>query len=397
MQPEMTYFLELLGAFVRRQPAPDMPDIDSKRLIELTERSGLGGVIGYMLQAQSELPEDVKAFFDGAFYKTVFQYTRIGEQVIDLQRKLDAAGIRHAVLKGVALRHLYPVPELRTYGDMDVLLGPDQEARLRELLKQGNYKIIHEDSHQIVVRLKPLLVEFHFCLDEDCGNDTPELQRYLQDAWTYMHPDQSENCRTADPMFHFIYLLSHQLRHFHTDCPGIRTFMDIAIFLQSGMIGDLTALQAQLKELGLYDYAAVVFSLIGYWFHVPAPFPVPPLNEQDAAFATEYIVSTGLFARKQNPGARRVAEQMNHRYPRLRAFFEAAFPSAETLQKNERYARLAGKCLPLAWLYRYVYTLFHRRGYMAETTRNISVATNQAQQRVHMLSVLHLPNDGKKW
>ena len=42
-------------------------------------------------------------------------------------------------MKGYYLRECYPVPELRTFGDIDVLIHPEDRARTDDLMKRLGY------------------------------------------------------------------------------------------------------------------------------------------------------------------------------------------------------------------------------------------------------------------
>lgn len=61
---------------------------------------------------------------------------------------LDAAGIAHVVLKGAALAHLvYPRPDLRPMGDLDILVAPDQAPGAQDVLRGLGFDApaAHED------------------------------------------------------------------------------------------------------------------------------------------------------------------------------------------------------------------------------------------------------------
>ncbi len=61
---------------------------------------------------------------------------------------LDAAGIVHVVLKGAALAHiLYPRPDLRPMGDLDILVAPAEAPRAQDVLRSVGFHApsVHED------------------------------------------------------------------------------------------------------------------------------------------------------------------------------------------------------------------------------------------------------------
>lgn len=224
--------MALLRAFLKKAPAPPLPvSIDLDRLLEIAQAQGVAGVCGYLLQHDAALPEKRQMQLAALFYRTVFQLSKAQPPLEAWRRKLAAAGIPHALLKGAVLQALYPVPELRLCGDADFFVPPAFLPQLKALLTAENVTLLHEDDTVIYVYAAPLYLEFHPTLLPDAANDTPALAAYFGDAAAHMTGDPF--CRDFEPEFHFIYLLSHQMRHFQTDCPGIRTFMDLAVFLRT--------------------------------------------------------------------------------------------------------------------------------------------------------------------
>ena len=346
--------MALLRAFLQRTPAPPLPeDIDLDRLLQIAHAQGMVGVCGFLLQNDRTLPHERQMQLATLFYRTVFQLSKAQPPLKGWREKLAAAGIPHALLKGAVLQALYPVPELRLCGDADFFVPPAFLPQLKALLP-------------------------------DAATDSPALAAYFGDAAAHMTGDAL--CRDFDPEFHFVYLLSHQMRHFQTDCAGIRTFMDLAVFLQH--FPD-AASESRLREMGLFDYAAGALALTAHWFGVPSPFSVT-VSDADANAVAAYILSVGLFARKQNAAAAQVEKQMHSAFPRLRTLWRALFPTREGLEKDARYGALAKKCLPAAYTKRFFIALFTRRGHMQSTARNIVSAADDAKERMRMQKLLHL-------
>lgn len=377
--------MALLRAFLQRTPAPPLPeDIDLDRLLQIAHAQGMVGVCGFLLQNDRTLPHERQMQLASLFYRTVFQLSKAQPPLKGWREKLAAAGIPHALLKGAVLQALYPVPELRLCGDADFFVPPAFLPQLKALLSTEDVRLLHEDETVIYIYAAPLHLEFHTTLLPDAATDSPALAAYFGDAAAHMTGDAL--CRDFDPEFHFVYLLSHQMRHFQTDCAGIRTFMDLAVFLQH--FPD-AASESRLRETGLFDYAAGALALTAHWFGVPSPFSVT-VSDADADAVAAYILSVGLFARKQNAAAAKVEKQMHSAFPRLRTLWRALFPTREDLEKDARYGALAKKCLPAAYTKRFFTALFTRRGHMQSTARNIVTAADDAKERVRMQKLLHL-------
>lgn len=375
MKPETAYLLSLLRAFIQGETAPSLPEnVDGDALARLARAGDIGGIVGYMTQPFiHSFTEKTAAFLTAQFYGTVGNFANKGVACDALFAQLRAAGIPFAVLKGAVLGHLYPMRELRTFGDVDIYVPAAFRDAVRTVIASDT--LLFEDSTQVYVKRPPLHIEFHFDPTVDAVEDLPQLQSYLADIENHFAVWQG--IETVDPVYHFVYLLSHQMRHFATDSAGVRSFIDLAVFLKSDIAPSADTLGVLLKELGVYTYAQVVLTLTARWFGVPSPLPSAVITDEDAAFLAAYTVDAGSFARQQNPRAATVEKQGG----RAAALWRALFPPKAEMRENSLYAPLAKKWLPLAYAYRLYRGVFQRKDYALQAAKNIGTAEKDAAAR----------------
>jgi hypothetical protein len=211
------------------------------------------------------------------------------------------------------------------------------------------------------------------------------LDGYLSDALSHLIEGE-DGLLYFDPLFHFVYLLSHQMRHFRTSSPGIRSYMDLAVFLQAGQIQKTKELKKILQETGLYDYACVALALTEHWFGVKSPLPVQ-ITAQDAEEVAAYLLAVGQFAGAENPRARHIEHAMGKRFPRLYIFWRSLFPTAEAMKEDHRYNQY---WLPFAYIYRLAQGVFCRGDYVATAVRELSTARGDAGRRVRVHTILQM-------
>ena len=375
MKTETAYLLRLLRAFIHGEAAPSLPnDVDGDVLSRLAQAGSVSGIVGQMVQPFADRFSDKAiTFLNRQFYGTVGMYANKGLACDALFAALRAAEIPFAVVKGAVVRLLYPMPELRTFGDVDIYVPLAFREAVRDIVKDDT--LLLEDAKQIYVKRPPLHVEFHFDLTSDAVKYLPKLQTYLCEM--EQHFAVVKDVETVDPLYHFVYLLSHQMRHFEDDSPGIRSFLDLAVFLKSDIAPSAEVLQPLLKDLGLYAYAQVALTLTALWFGVESPLPLADIPTEDLDFLAEYIVDAGQFAREQNPRAAAVQQKGG----RIKALFGALFPSPEEMRKNATYAVLARKWLPLAYAYRLYRGVFQRSEYALGAAKDIGSAEKDAAAR----------------
>jgi len=376
MKTETAYLIRLLRAFIQGETPPSPPSgLDDGALARLAKAGDIGGIAGYMVQPFSDaLSPQSAAFLARQFYGTVGQFANKGVACDKLFDELRAAGIPFAVLKGAVIGHLYPMRELRTFGDIDIYLPAKYRTAVEKLVETD--QISFTDETQICVHRPPLHIEFHFDPTVDAVESLSALKGYLADIDA--HFVTWNGMETVDPLYHFTYLLSHQMRHFADDSPGLRSYLDLAVFLKSDTAPAADTLCAHLKQLGLFEYARVALTLTEKWFGVPSPLPMAAISDTDAAFLAEYIADAGQFARQQNPRAVAVEKEGGNRATVL---WRSLFPKKQTMYENPLYAPYAEKWLPLAYLYRLYRGVFQRGDYALKSAKDIGAADRDAACR----------------
>lgn len=62
---------------------------------------------------------------------------------------LEAAGVKHAAIKGVVLKGYYPTPELRTMSDVDILFDYDKVKTVKSVMSSLGYEFLLESNHEM--------------------------------------------------------------------------------------------------------------------------------------------------------------------------------------------------------------------------------------------------------
>ena len=78
---------------------------------------------------------------DSVFYAAVVGSVNRIADFEELSATLSANGIEHMPVKGYYLRRLWPAPEMRTFGDIDILIHPHDRQRTHELMKSLGYAV----------------------------------------------------------------------------------------------------------------------------------------------------------------------------------------------------------------------------------------------------------------
>lgn len=136
----MSEFLALLRSFIHDTPPEGAQTWDIAALSQTALRQNLLPVLAYENKRwQLFAADDVKKQLDAILYGAVTGNLNRCASFEQLSQQLTAHGIAHMPVKGYYLRQLYPVPELRTFGDIDILIHPEDRRKAHQLMMALGY------------------------------------------------------------------------------------------------------------------------------------------------------------------------------------------------------------------------------------------------------------------
>ena len=208
-------------------------------------------------------------------------------------------GFRTCILKGQAAAALYPRPELRHCGDIDIWV----EGGIRkvvEYLRQRYQlkKIVYH--HCDVQMLKGINVEVHFT---PTWMNAPGRNRKLQDYFGAVSDAQFSNYDGAlgfcVPTLRFdaVYMLLHIYRHVLDEGVGLRQLLDYYYVLKAMSGEERTLVLQDLKKLGFTHFAAAVMYVLRKVFMASDELLLMAPDERLGAFLLEEIMISGNFGR----------------------------------------------------------------------------------------------------
>lgn len=365
MTKEQRFFLELLADFLAGRKTEARPGLDWDALLSCAQKQQLSGVLYY--QCAAFLPESVRPALHERYAGELFFYYNREALLAQVSDALGKAGIPFFSVKGLDVARLYPVPALRTMGDCDIVVRPEDQARAHPVLLSLGFTLGKKDAAEWVYAKNRLELELHSHLLYDEVANTPAERAFFDAAWDYTRPTaQGMRCE-LDWSFHFLFLLLHLKKHLVQSGVGFRQFMDLAAALRRCEL-DWPWLERSLAALGLRDFARVCFTLLHRWFGTENPLPPAALEPSFGDTAAERIFAGGVFGFDDEANRNNAQMyELNHRrgpFARLRYLLSACFLPYELLRAVPEYAFLDGRpwLLPAAWLYRLFFKLGRRRG-----------------------------------
>ena len=356
MDRESEYLLRLLGAYLREErPEPDSA-VDWNKLTELARKHNVTGILGYMATNWKLCPDpQLQSGLRMACLSTIASFANRGAMAEEFSRSLSERGIDHIVMKGLVLRHLFPVPELRTFGDVDLVIRQEAREICHELMLELGFGV-KTDWEPVYTYVRGTEVyEIHTRIMEVDVSDKADCRPFFDRAWD--HARRTEGHRFEfTPEFHFLYLLTHIAKHVTGRGAGIRMYLDVAAYLhRRGGELDWNRVERELENLGLSDFANTVLTLVGDCFGIVSPGVLKPLPEAVLADFLEFTMAGGIFGREGQTGGVHTLEQENRgtgEISKTGTLMKRLFPDAQSIQQRYTYLREKPWLLPVAWVHR---------------------------------------------
>ena len=244
----------LAGCAVREE-VPNMEAVDAAGFEGLLDTAGhhmLSAVVATALQAAGVNSTRVNEEVARGLWKTA-------QLEADWQRirpQLEEAGIWYCPVKGAVVKDLYPSFGMRQMADYDVLFDASRSKDMRAIMEGLGFSCesFGRFHHDVYHKLPVSNFEMHRSLFTE-GHGA-ELAHYYATVKDRLIKDADNNFgwhMSAEECY--VYLLAHEYKHFASGGTGLRSVLDIYVYLrkyEASMNWDLIREQAGI--LGIADF-----------------------------------------------------------------------------------------------------------------------------------------------
>ena len=146
---------------------------------------------------------------------------------------LSEDGLSTMIIKGFSLAVLYPQPDLRECGDIDIYSGEDYAA-VNACLEKHGLQIGRADSHHVHINIDGISVEHHFALHNSRVKNGMEgpTEVLQQLAATDRRPTSLPGICFPNPTFTALFTAWHAHKHFLAEKIELRHVIDWALSLR---------------------------------------------------------------------------------------------------------------------------------------------------------------------
>ena len=210
----------------------DASTVDWSAVLAEAQRHKVTALLYPAIRSMDGVPEAIFNKVCG----TAIAVATASEAMLKEQRKildlLEAHQIPCAVLKGTSVAYPYPHPELRTIGDIDILVDEENLDEACKALQADGFAPSYTAEKHLCLQKGAVWVEMHRMVsvfpESEKGRFT---RRYMTDA--LRHTQETEICGVRFPMlsgaYQIIALLAHMEQHLATSGIGLRQVCDWAV------------------------------------------------------------------------------------------------------------------------------------------------------------------------
>lgn len=208
-------------------------------LLRLNAMQGTGALVFPSVLGQADIPAQAKMQMKGMCMQTMQQHVHLQHILEQAWTALEQAGIRAVLMKGAGLAALYPEPQMRQWGDIDLYVGADQYhpacAVMRNTFPDAlkfdeeldHYKHYNLIADGVSIEVHRVTMNLPHPLDD---------RRYRRmERFGMTHSESLDlnglKVRVPEPTFNMLFVFLHAWEHMQTSGANVRQLCDIALML----------------------------------------------------------------------------------------------------------------------------------------------------------------------
>ena len=344
--------------------------LSDESFFQLVTKHRISTMFYYGLQNSGVLTDEIKA----RLYETVLAETMISEQQLlmfaEITNSFDKNGIDYLPLKGCILKSLYPKPEIRRMGDIDILVRKDgQYCKTTRIMEELGFKMRGESDHELSWERNGLLVELHSRIIPSYNKD---FYAFIGDGWELARLKRGTEYEMS-PENMFVYLFTHFTKHYRDSGIGIIHMCDLYLYMESTKL-DYRDIDGKLKKLKLYDFYCNVRATLEVWFEGKEPTELTDhitsviFNSGVYGTCESNVLSSAIKAKKRDDKSL---------FGKLKKIIKMIFPPYSGMKNRHLILFKFPVLLPVFWVVRWFDLCFGRRDRVAEKFAARAFATEE--------------------
>jgi hypothetical protein len=304
----MQFFIELLQiALDNRKTLSKIPsEEDWQTVYRIANQQAVLGIIFTAIEKEKQnngtafLPMELFYEWMGSVLQTEAQNNRLNNAAEYLTKIFQNSGFRSCVLKGQGIARLYPLPERRMPGDIDLWVEGVRNKVL-SFLEENSFGIGHVVIHHVDAQIiDGIISEIHFKPVYACNPYLHyRLQKFFKKNADAQFSNYDEELGFSNPTLSFnaVYILSHIYMHFLYEGIGLRQIVDYYYVLIHLSPSELELARMNIKKVGLYKFAGAITYILEEICGMDSSLLVAKTDKKRGSLLLDEIMKSGNFGK----------------------------------------------------------------------------------------------------
>ena len=373
MNTVQTAVIQLLQIYMGMDDCADTfpKQVDWAEVYELAVKHNIGGILYTAIRKLPEqecVPKDIQKDLQVHFYASVSRSKEQDMRMVQVMECLNQKKIFHVLMKGWVLKRYYPIPELRTMGDVDFLIREEDRQRTHEALLQLGFLCTSDKGFVWCYEKGNTILEVHSRIVSQKVGRGVDTEQYYLDAISHTEKVRGEYTLCFIKEYHLVYLFVHAAKHFQYAGYGLRGQLDFALFIEKyGNELDWDYIWQELEKLGLSAFARATLTLCKEWFGTKIDFLPVQMEAENYEKMKEIIFAGGVYGYcGRNMEASQVrdqlegAEKSDLKTLKWKAMIKMIFPDRQCMRMYLKNVEKHPSLLLAAWVIRWYQAIFKR-------------------------------------
>lgn len=286
----------------------------------------------------------------------------------EVLNEFEKNNIQVMILKGLYLKTLYPYPDLRIMGDIDLFVQESDLESACKLISEMGYqweKNSHSTMHFVFTHSKYIAIELHYSIVGRTLNQS--VKAFNRTIWAEhtFKPINNSICIIPSDVNHAVYCCLHMLNHLNTAGFGLRQLCDLVVLFTFSTAFAWDEFFYKAKTLKIFNFVKSLLFICYTYLRLEIPEKyldvIHTAEKEKAEQLLDQILQSGIFGGKNKEhlissalAKYRLDLKTNKHHSSLYYFF----PKQEHLSHEYGYAKKHLFLLPVAWLHRIFFNLF---------------------------------------
>ena len=376
LNKEQQYFLYIVKNVITGGKQTNIPsDFDWDSFFELTKKHSLTSLVAYGLKDMGIKDERIERFKQELILSAI-KDSMVDAEMNKIFEEFEKNNIDYLPLKGFVIKNIYPSPETRSMADVDLLIRPADAKKTDDIMKSFSYLVRFSNVEEDAYTKEPFYsIELH---KKIIGDGYPKFTKYYKNGWSFAKRIDDTNRHELSCEDFYIFHMVHLAKHYNSGGSGVRSIVDIFLFLKNKHI-DRTYVARELKKLGLLTFAKNMEKLAFYWFGEGETNEV--IDEIE-----EYIFKSGTYGTIDNYKELRKLKYKGIR--KIRYYLTLIFPSIKDMSSIYPVLKRNSLLLPIMWIVRLFRGVLFKRKIFVKAIKNVPIANNgKSRLEEHMSKI----------